>query len=136
MIVDKKLYLADDQAITASAIGGTILDGKALRDFGAGQEVYLNIFLTTAFTSAANQLSVQIVSSSGNDPTSGDVFNTVFVRAASALQTTGCIYQAPWPKGVPYERVALYFLATTALAVGKVTAFLTLGQSEDAIVRT
>jgi hypothetical protein len=136
MIPDKKLFFAEDQAITASAISEDIIDGEALRDIGKGQEVYLNIFLVTAFTSAANQLSVQIVSSSGADPGASDVFNTVFVRAASAMQTTGLIYQAPWPKGVPYERVGLYFLATTALAEGVVTAFLTLGQSEAPVVLT
>lgn len=136
MIPDAKLTFCTDQAITDSAVSGTILDGEDLRDFGKGQEVYLNIFLTTAFTSAANQLSVQIVSSSGASPGASDVFNTIFVRAASKMQTTGLIYQAPWPKGVPYEQVALYFLATTTLAAGKVTAFLSLGQSEAPIVTT
>lgn len=134
MIPDAKLVFSEDQAITASAISANILDGEDLRDFGKGQEVYLNIFLTTAFTSAANELSVQIVSSSGASPGSSDVFNTIFRRAASLMGNAGLLYQAPWPKGVPYERVGLYYLATTALAAGTVTAFLSLGQSEAPVL--
>lgn len=136
MVLDTNNTFCVDQAITASAISANILDGKKLRDFGRGQEVYLNIYLTTAFTSAANLLGIQIVSSSGATPGAGDVFQTILLRAASLLQSTGLIYRASWPVGVPYERVALYFLATTALAVGAVTAVLTLGGSSDQVVLT
>lgn len=134
MVLDTNLKFAAAQSITASAVSGTILDAKAIRDFGRGQEVYLNIYVTTAFTSAANNLCVQIISSSGADPTSSDVFNTIFLRAASLLGNVGCVYRAPWPVGVPYERVALYFLCTTNLAAGAVSAFLTLGGAEDPIL--
>lgn len=137
MILDTNLLFCNDQAITASAVSTNILDGKAIRDFGRGQEVYLNIYTTTIFTSTvANELSVQIISSSGADPTSSNVFNTIFRRSSSLLQQTGLTYRAPWPVGVPYERVALYFLATTALAAGKVTAFLTLGGDVDQVLTT
>jgi hypothetical protein len=137
MVLDNALKFCAAQAITASAISTNILDGKTIRDFGRGNELYLNIYLTAVFTSTvANELSVQIVSSSGADPGSSDVFNTIFRRSSSLLQQAGLVYRAPWPVGVPYERVGLYFLATTALAAGTITAFLTLGGAEDQVLTT
>jgi hypothetical protein len=137
MVLDTNLTFCKDQAITASAISANLIDGKAVRDFGRGNEIYLNIYCTTIFTSTtANELSVQIVSSSGADPGSSDVFNTIFRRSSALLQQTGLVYRAPWPVGVPYERLGLYFLATTSLAAGKITAFLTLGGAEDQVLTT
>ena len=134
MILDTKLsFTAGPLAITTSKVL-VVIDAKAVRDFGRGQPMYLNVWLDTIFTSAANGLTLQIISSSGADPGSGDVFNTIFgPRLASAMQVTGYIYQAPWPDGVPYERVSLYALATTALAAGKIDAFFTIGVGNDVI---
>lgn len=134
MVKDNALVFAAALAITNSKVS-TILDAKTIRDFGRGQELYLNIYLSTVFTTAANGLSVQIVSSSGADPGSTDVFQTIFgPRLASAMLNTGYICRMAWPIGVPYERVGLYFLATTALVAGILDAFLTIGQETGAIL--
>lgn len=136
MVLDSNMVFSKDQAITVSAISSNTLNGKNIRDFGRGQEVYLNIYLTTAFTSAANALTIQIVSSSGAAPGATPVFMKVFERTAALMQSTGLIRRMAWPVGVPYEHVGLYYLATTALEVGTVSAFLTLGQSDDQVVLT
>lgn len=137
MVIDSNLYFAKDQAITASAVS-TILDGKKITDMGRGNPVYLNIYVTTIFTSTtANQLTIQLISSSGADPGASDVFvPLVGPRSSALLQQTGLIYRAPLPVGIPYERVGLYFLATTALAAGKITAFLSLGGDVDQVLTT
>lgn len=134
MVLDSGLRFANALAITTSK-ASTIIDAKAVRDFGRGNPVYLNIYLTTVFTTAANSLTIQLISSSGADPGSSDVFMDVMAaRLASAMLTTGLLVRMAWPESVPYERVGLYFLATTALVAGAITAFLSLG--EDVDVRT
>jgi len=134
-LIDSNLRFSSDQAITASAISTNIIDGKALRDIARGNPIFLNIYLTTVFTTAANSLTIKLVSSSGADPGSGDGFLDVMqARLASAMLTTGLLMRLALPEGIPYERLGLYYLATTALVAGKITAFLTLGEDSD--VRT
>jgi hypothetical protein len=134
-LIDSNLRFSSDQAITASAISTNIIDGKALRDMARGNPIYLNIYLTTVFTTAANSLTIQLVSSSGADPGSGDVFMDVMkARLASVMLTTGLLMRIALPEGIPYERLGLYYLATTSLVAGKITAFFTLGEDSD--VRT
>jgi len=130
-VIDSNLRFANDLAITDSKVS-EVLDGEKLRDFGRGQPVYLNIYLTTVFTSSGNGLTIQIISSSGADPGAADVFMDVMpARLASAMLTPGLLMRVAWPQDVPYERVGLWFLATTALVAGTITAYLTLGAASD-----
>jgi len=134
-LIDSNLRFCNDQAITASAISTNIIDGKAVRDIGRGQPIYLNVYLTTVFTTAANSLTIQLVSSSAADPGASDVYMDVMkARLASAMLTTGLLLRMALPEDIPYQKLGLYFLATTSLVAGKITAFLTLGQDSD--VRT
>lgn len=134
-VIDSNLRFSKEQAITASAISTNIIDGKALRDMARGQPIYLNIYLTTVFTTAANSLTIQLVSSSAADPGASDVFMDVMkARLASAMLTTGLLCRMALPEGIPYQKIGLYYLATTALVAGKIDAFLTLGEDSD--VRT
>jgi hypothetical protein len=135
MIIDSNLRFANALAITTSRVSTDVVNGKYLRDIGRGVPIYLNIYLDTVFTTAANGLTIQLVSSSGADPGASDVFAEVMpVRLASAMLTTGLLMRWALPEDIPYERIALWFLATTALVAGKITAFLSLGQDSD--VRT
>lgn len=130
-VIDSNLRFANALSITNSKLS-TVLDGKYLKDLGRGTPLWLNIYLNTVFTTGADTLAVQIVSSSGADPDSGDVFQTIMpARAASAMLTTGLLWRQPLPEGIPYERVALYFVSATTLVAGKIDAFLTLGEDSD-----
>ena len=134
-LIDSNLRFSNDQAITTSAISTNIVNGAALRDMGRGQPVYLNIYLTTVFTTSANSLTIQLVSSSAADPGASDVFMDVMkARLASAMLTTGLLMRMALPEGIPFQKLGLYYLATTALVAGKISAFLTLGEDSD--VRT
>jgi hypothetical protein len=136
-VVDSNLRFSNEQAITVSAISTNIVDGKALRDMGRGQPVYLNVYLTTVFTTSANSLTIQLVSSSAADPGASDVYMDVMkARLASAMLTTGLLLRMALPEDIPYQKLGLYFLATTALVAGKISAFLTLGQDSDARTTT
>ena len=131
MIIDSNLLFANALAITTSKVS-TVIDGKYLRDIGRGTPIYLNIYLDTVFTTAANGLTIQLVASSGADPGASDVVATPMdARLASAMLTTGLLKRWALPQDIPYERIALWFLATTALVAGKITSFLSLGQDSD-----
>lgn len=134
-VIDSNLRFSNEQAITTSAISTNIIDGKLLRDMGRGEPVYLNVYLTTVFTTAANSLTIQLVSSSAADPGASDVYMDVMkARLASVMLTTGLLLRMALPEDIPYQKLGLYYLATTALVAGKITAFLSLGQDSD--VRT
>jgi hypothetical protein len=136
-VVDSNLRFSNEQAITVSAISTNIIDGKALRDMGRGQPIYLNIYLTTVFTTSANSLTIKLVSSSAADPGASDGYMDVMqARLASAMLTTGLLLRMALPEDIPYQKLGLYFLATTALVAGKISAFLTLGQDSDARTTT
>jgi hypothetical protein len=136
-VVDSNLRFSNEQAITVSAISTNIIDGKALRDMGRGQPIYLNIYLTTVFTTAANSLTIKLVSSSAADPGASDGYMDVMAaRLASAMLTTGLLLRMALPEDIPYQKLGLYYLATTALVAGKISAFLTLGQDSDARTTT
>jgi hypothetical protein len=136
-VIDSNTRFSNEQAITVSAISTNIIDGKALRDMARGQPIYLNIYLTTVFTTAANSLTIQLVSSSAADPGASDVFVDVMkARLASAMLTTGLLMRWALPEDIPYQKLGLYFLATTTLVAGKISAFLTIGQDSDARTTT
>ena len=129
--IDSNLVFATALAITTSKVS-TVLDGKYIHDIGRGTPIYLNIYLTTAFTTAANGLTIQLVASSGADPGASDVVQEVMpARLASAMLTTGLLKRIPLTLDIPYERWGLWFLATTALVAGAITAFLSLGQDSE-----
>lgn len=131
-VIDSNTRFSNEQAITTSAISTNIIDGKALRNMARGQPIYLNVYLTTVFTTSANSLTIQLVSSSAADPGASDVFMDVMkARLASAMLTTGLLLRMALPNDIPYQKLGLYYLATTALVAGKISAFLTIGQDSD-----
>jgi hypothetical protein len=140
-MIDSNLRFASGLAITTSKVS-TVLDGKKITDYAKGMPLYLNVYLDTVFTTAANGLTILLINSSGADPaydtSSADkVLEVVPARLASAMLTTGLLARVPLPStGTKYERIALWFLATTALVAGKITAFLSLGQDSDTVTTT
>jgi hypothetical protein len=141
MIIDSNLRFSNAQAITASAVSTYVLDGKYIRKIGKGTPLYLNIYLNTAFTTTTDALTILLIASSGADPSystspADKVLEVMPSRTAAVMQTTGLLARLALPCEIPYERIALWFLATTNLAVGKIDAFLTLGQDNDSKTTT
>lgn len=127
MFTDAKLIFDEAVAVTTSKLGGTAIDLGAITDLGKGQPVFLNVFVDTAFTSAANGLTVSLVASSGAEPAGTDtVLQLSPAILASALTKGVVIFSGPIPDYITNEYINVYYLATTALAAGKVTSFLSL----------
>jgi hypothetical protein len=136
-LIDSNLRFASGLAITTSK-ASTVLDGKYITKYAKGVPLYLNIYLDTIFTSAANGLTIHLIASSGADPASATdkIMEVLPARLASAMLTTGLLQRVALPASLAYERIALWFLATTALAAGAITAFLSLGQDSDTVTTT
>jgi len=127
MFTDAKLFIDEAVAVTTSKLGGTAIDLGSIGDAGKGQGVYLNCLVDTAFTSAANGLTVSLVASSGAEPASTDtVLQLKPAVLASALTKGVVIFSSRIPDGITDEYINVYYLATTALAAGKVTTFISL----------
>ncbi len=133
---DPNLTFLDDVAVTTSKVS-SVVDFQKSRNMGrGGLPLYLNIYLTQAATSSANQLTVLLVASSGATPGATDYAvaygGRILVNIPeSALGTTGLLYRGALPEGIKYERLALYLLATTALDTPKLKAFLSLESDVD-----
>lgn len=128
MITDVKHIFDEAIAVTTSKVGSNVIDLGSITDAAKGSPIYINIWLDTAFTSAANGLTVQLISSTAEAVASTD--NTMEImpaKLASAMGTAGQLWRQALPEGVTGPYVNLYYLATTALAAGKITTFLSIG---------
>jgi hypothetical protein len=135
MIIDSNLRFANALAITTSKVS-TVLDGKYITKIGKGTPLYLNIYLNTIFTTTTDSLTIMLIASSGADPNyatspADKMLEVMPARTAATMLTTGLLARLALPCEIPYERIALWFLATTALASGAIDAFLSLGQDSD-----
>jgi hypothetical protein len=128
-VIDSGLRFSKAQAITASALGTTPLNGKAVKDWGRGGPIYLNVWLDVPFTTSANTLKIDLVSKVGSAPAAGDkVLEVMPARATSALLTVGLLVCIALPQDLPGEFLNVSYTASAALAAGAVTAWLSLGQ--------
>ena len=128
MVTDKKLIFDEAVAVTTSKVGAQVQNLNSISDVAKGQPVYLNIWLNTAFTSAANGLTIKLVSSTAEAVGATDnAIEILPATLASAMGTAGKLKKVALPEDITGKYLNLYYLATTALAVGKITTFLTIG---------
>lgn len=128
MITDAKLIFDEAIAVTTSKVGSNVINLKKINDVAIGQPVYLNIWCDTAFTSAANGLTIKLISSTAEAVAAADnAIEILPATLASAMGTAGQLKKVALPEGIVGNYINLYYLATTALAAGKITCFLTIG---------
>jgi len=127
-MMDSYLIFDDNVAVTTSKISTNVVDLENITDVAKGQPVYINIDVSLAFTSAVNTIDIVLISSDDATPDANDGFITLIAaKAASTLGTVGKIFKAALPEDIPYNTIGLSYVATTALAVGKFTSYLTIG---------
>ena len=128
MITDVNMIFDEAVAVTTSKVGSNVIDIGSITDAAKGSPIYLNIYLDTAFTSAANGLTVKLISSTAEAVAASDnAIEILPATLASAMGTAGKLKKVALPEGVTGPYINLYYLATTALAAGKITTFLTIG---------
>lgn len=125
---DAYLIFDDNVAVTTSKISTNVVDLENISDVAKGQPVYINIEVSTAFTSAANTVDIVLISSDDATPNASDRFITLIAaKAASAMGSVGRIFKAALPEDIPYNTIGLSYVATTALAAGRFTSYLSIG---------
>lgn len=126
MVTDEKLYFDKDAALTGSRMSANVINLGVIRDIAKGSPVYLNLLVTTAFTSATYVTTVSIAVSS-NTPNSGDAVPVGYGFAHSKL-TKGYLFRTALPEEIlTQKKISLSYANTTAAAAGKISAFLTIG---------
>jgi len=95
MIIDYIFLVSDDQAVTTSAPSTDYVDlGAADMDLNIGTEIYCNVFLTAAFDTGANTLTINVGNDANTPPTTK--FQEVLpATATSALLSPAHLVNAP-----------------------------------------
>lgn len=127
-MTDAILYFDDDVAVTTGRISTNVIDLENITDVAKGQPVYINIDISTKFTTAVNTVDIVLISSDDATPDASDGFITLIAaKAASAMTAVGNIFRAALPEDIPYNTIGLSYVATTALVAGKFSSYLTIG---------
>lgn len=132
MVTDAKLFFDDAQAVTTSKLSANVIDIGDISDVAKGSPVYVNIYVDTAFSSDTEQVTIDLVASTGAAMTAGDkVMELVPATAASSLTSAGLLKRVALPEGMSGNYIGVYYTATTAVASGKFTTFLSIGSADD-----
>lgn len=126
MIYDAALLFSDAQAITATADSTNVIDLTTARDLGVGEELYIALTVTTAFTDASSDstLAVALVTDDNASLSSDStVMSLVTIPALAAAGTTYFI-RVPIATLNQYERYIglTYTPANGNLTTGAITA--------------
>lgn len=130
-LLDKALEFANGQAVTASADAtndidlGPLAAGNTHRDLGAGEQLYLNVYVTEAAT-AAGAATVNFVLKTDDAAGFGSAV-TLYDSGAigKATLALGYAFQVPIPRGCEKFLRLSYVVATGPLTAGKFRAYIT-----------
>ena len=131
-MVDAKLVLESaTTAFTNARIGTNVLDlgswVAAGKQPGAGTPMFIKVYVDTAFSSDTETVQIDLVSDS-SVPTAADTVMTVLmptaVNSIAGLHAAGQIACMSLPSTGLSRYIALSFVIPTAVASGKIFAFL------------
>ena len=130
MILDLALQFSDRQAITATAVSTNVIDLGAVRNIGSGEELFLVLIVTTAFTDAGSDSTVTPSLQTDDNEAFGSAatVRTYDTLAALTAANTTRIYKLePFTAAGIYERYIRlnYTVANGNLTTGAITAFIT-----------
>lgn len=130
MIIDASLQFSSAQAITAAAGSTNTIDlgPGALRDIGTGEDLYVALVVTTAFTDSGSD-STLTVALEGDSTTSFTPDGTRDLFVIPALAAIGDTFFAkldPGEGGLQYQYIRLKYTPNNGnLSAGAVSANLT-----------
>ena len=131
MGVDSKHIFSDGQAITTTVISDNVINLGSMGEAGAGAggQMFINVYCDTAFSSDTETMDIWLVSSSAavtaGSPKISMLVNAVAVDSVSSLNLAGkLVAKVPLQSTGLDQYIGLLYVATTALATGKLTAFL------------
>lgn len=129
MLLDIQTQFSNAQAITATAASTNYIDLASIRNVGAGQDLYLLIVVTTAFTDSGSDSTVtpSLQSDDNTGFASAATMRTFDVLAALAAAGTKRLYKLePYNDLGNYERYIqlMYTVANGNLSTGAISAGL------------
>jgi len=132
-VTDKALIFSKAQAITSDAMSENVVDLKVVRDIARGQPIYLNIYVDTAFSVDTETIDIAIANSSATPAkTDAKVTYGPYATTASVLGKKGLLLRTALPQRILTQRyVSISYVATTAVAGGKISTYLTIGEDSD-----
>ncbi len=132
-VTDKALIFSKAQAITSDAMSENVVDLKVVRDIARGQPIYLNIYVDTAFSVDTETIDIAIANSSATPAkTDAKVTYGPYATTAGVLGKKGLLLRTALPQRILTQRyVSISYVATTAVAGGKISTYLTIGEDSD-----
>ena len=127
MILDKTLLLSDEQAITATAVSTNTIDlSAALRDIGAGEQIYAVVVVDVDFTAAgAATMVIGLITDDDEALSSPTTILSTPAIGKAALTAGRVPIVIPVPPNIAERYLGLnYTVATGPMTAGKVTAFI------------
>jgi hypothetical protein len=132
MITDAKLVFDSEVAVTDGSTSTNVVDIGSLSKIAKGTPIYFNLVVNTAFSVDTETVDILVCNSDTNPPEAADVILTKQLSvAATQLGKKGFVYRAALPDIAYLDYLNVVYVATTAVATGKVSAFLTIGQDSD-----
>ena len=128
MYVDAQNLFSSAQAITVTAASDNLIDLGSAVNLGTGQDVYVVVVVTTAFTDAGSDATVAVTVQTDTASTFGSATTAQTIGTLGAVSAAGARLIAKLQKFTTAERyVRLYYtVANGPLTAGAVTAFLTV----------
>ena len=127
MILDKTLLLSDEQAVTATAVSTNTIDlSAALRDIGAGEQLYAVVVVDVDFTAAgAATMVIGLITDDAAALSSPTTILSTPAIGKAALTAGRVPIVIPVPSNIAEQYLGLnYTVATGPMTAGKVTAFI------------
>lgn len=130
-MTDAYLYFSDNQVVNTDELS-TILDLGDIEEAGRGSQLFIEIWVTDAYSAASfSKITIDLVTSSGADPDSTDILAKLVHEASGdtggALTATGLLAKIPLPSTGLLDHVGLsYTVGTVDPSNGAISAFLTL----------
>lgn len=130
-MVDDRLIFSDAQAVTDTKISANTIDLGAIGQVGAGTQLFINIYCDTAFSVATETFNVRLVTSTAACTAGSTVVMEIMPETACAATAAGwglagLKEKVPLPSLGLSTHLGILYTVDTAVATGKITAFLSL----------
>lgn len=127
MYVDAQNLYSDAQAVTSDVASTNLIDHKAVRDLGTGQDVYVVVLIDVAMTDGSSNSTCTVTIETDDADTFGSATTAQTIGVFAATSAAGTVLVAKLQPGAINERYSRlkYTMANGDLSAGSFTAFLT-----------
>lgn len=127
MYVDKENLYSDAQAVTSDVASTNLIDHKAVRDLGTGQDVYVVVLIDVTMDDSGDDSTCTVTIETDDSDAFGSATTAQTIGTFAAVSAAGSVLVAKLQPGAINERYSRlkYTMANGDLSAGTFTAFLT-----------